>query len=269
MSFYPPPRFCVFPRCYSNRNFCVLFFFLILIDLTFMQHLLNLHVCATFPLSLKKTFTTMTTLLRKCFRCNLQKGIARVLPRHCICLDWCLQQLAPLDEHFSSRQFQIYNLCRVIVSYLSYTCKYQLFNRREIGNMRKEKDNRSINNLSINLQERPLQGDPGEVKYIRLPPEAYNSPIVEALPNKAWLALVGRLCPMRPGWRWYRIPARGSARWGLVEKALFNEAWYGDSTWWGLVEVRVEVLLKEAWYGGSGWWGLGWRRCGSFAASVG
>ena len=51
--------------------------------------------------------------------------------------------------------------------------------------MRKEKDNRSINNLSINLQERPLQGDPGEVKYIRLPPEAYNSPIVEALPNKA------------------------------------------------------------------------------------
>ena len=51
---------------------------------------------------------------------------------------------------------------------------------------------------------------------------------VEALPNEAWLALMRKLCPMRPGWRWCGA---------LLDEAWFTSVWSSAyKTWLALVK---------------------------------
>ena len=80
---------------------------------------------------------------------------------------------------------------------------------------------------------------------------------LKALPDEAWLALVWRLSLTKPGWQRCGDPAQ----WGLVALvwrlsmrpgwrwcgSLLDETWCGNSAWWGLVNIGVEVLPNEAW----------------------
>ena len=151
--------------------------------------------------------------LRKCLRYKLQKSVARFLPRLRICLDCrplqinenfpqgenyrCLycQQSYPIQSFIgvNNQQFQTCNPCRVSKN-LNFLFKYLLFNRKEPGNNSKygDKDNRLMIWTLIYKNNR--------------------------------LALVWRLCLMRPGRPW----CGGSARWGLVGlgvETLPDEAW--------------------------------------------
>lgn len=63
---------------------------------------------------------------------------------------------------------------------------------------------------------------------------------MEALPNKAWLTLVRKLCSMRPGVERLRLVRSG------VE-APPGEVWCRGSARRDLVDVDVEGLLNETW----------------------